>query len=80
MCTPVKHTRQRDWSKIPAENVTGQNLKFMHLTATVAVEKEAEKEEEGEDEKGRVTRRKARREDSIADLGSIVSKVVCTVF
>ena len=48
----VKHTRQRDWSKIPAENVTGQNLKFMHLTATVAVvwstvavEKEAEKEE-----------------------------------
>ena len=59
MCTPVKHTRQRDWSKIPAENVTGQNLKFMHLTATVevvwstaAVEKEAEKEEEQEDEKG----------------------------
>ena len=57
MCTPVKHTKQRDWSKIPAENVTGQNLKFMHLTATVAVvwstaavEKEAEKE--GEDEKG----------------------------
>ena len=33
----VKHTRQRDWSKIPAENVTGQNLNFMHLTATVAV-------------------------------------------
>jgi len=59
MCIPVQNIRQNDWSKIPAEHETGQNLKFMHSTATVAVvwstvavEKEAEKEEEGEDEKG----------------------------